>query len=74
MRCVNGAPLVTLFYAFSSTKWNHYMSAPSSEIRVTVRHKDADYLRLGSVDLAPHQRALVEVYFALTICAAIPLF
>ncbi len=38
-----------------------------------LRHNGTEHLRLGSVDLPSYQRNLVDVYFILTLCAAIPL-
>ena len=38
-----------------------------------LRHNGTNHLRLGSVDLAPYQRNLVDVYFILTLCAIVPL-
>lgn len=37
-----------------------------------LRHQGADHLRLGSVDLAPYQRALVDVYGILALVALLP--
>lgn len=37
-----------------------------------IRHKGTDHLRLGSVDLAPYQRALIDVYAVLILIALIP--
>lgn len=38
-----------------------------------LRHKGTDHLRLGSVNLAPYERALIDVYVVLTIFALIPI-
>ena len=38
-----------------------------------LRHNGTGHLRLGSVDLAPYQRNLIDVYFILALCTAIPL-
>nr|AHX56940.1 UDP-glycosyltransferase 210D1 [Daphnia pulex] len=38
-----------------------------------LRHKGTDHLRLGSIDLAPYQRALVDVYFVFSLFFIIPL-
>lgn len=32
-----------------------------------LRHKGADHLKLGSVDLAPYQRDLIDVYIILIV-------
>lgn len=42
-------------------------------IEFVLRHKGADHLRLGSVNLAPYERALVDVYIILAICAIVPI-
>lgn len=38
-----------------------------------MRHNGTNHLRLGSVDLAPYQRALIDVYVVLILSALIPL-
>jgi glucuronosyltransferase len=38
-----------------------------------LRHNGTDHLRLGSIDLAPYQRALVDVYFVMSLFFIIPL-
>lgn len=38
-----------------------------------LRHKGTDHLRLGSIDMAPYQRALVDVYFVFSLFFIIPL-
>ena len=38
-----------------------------------LRHNGTNHLRLGSVDLAPYQRALIDVYLVLFTIALIPL-
>lgn len=38
-----------------------------------LRHKGTEHLRLGSIDLAPYQRALVDVYFVMSLFFIVPL-
>lgn len=38
-----------------------------------LRHKGVDHLKLGSLDLAPYQRTLVDVYIVLALSTLIPL-
>lgn len=38
-----------------------------------LRHNGTDHLRLGSIDLAPYQRALVDVYLVMALFFITPI-